>query len=131
MQYLMISIHAPRTGCDQFIATRTTNESISIHAPRTGCDSERLQKTKPVSVSLSQHRFVFVSCRQTARAQRRLFFSAKLPGNPRVLWVRASNHQHAFRRIGFPYAHMLDLGCITVSKLIEAKAVLFLVDQCG
>lgn len=53
-----------------------TDAEISIHAPRAGCDSERLQKNKPVSVSLSQHRFVFVLCRQTV-THKDVFFSVR------------------------------------------------------
>ena len=33
-----ISIHAPREGCDYFMAERFFLRGISIHAPREGCD---------------------------------------------------------------------------------------------
>ena len=34
-----ISIHAPRVGCDpSFVSNLDTSQSISIHAPRVGCD---------------------------------------------------------------------------------------------
>ena len=35
----VISIHAPRAGCDQsYISKITSDSAISIHAPRAGCD---------------------------------------------------------------------------------------------
>ena len=35
----LISIHAPREGCDVLLcAIPFTTENISIHAPREGCD---------------------------------------------------------------------------------------------
>ena len=34
----MISIHAPREGCDRWRAGKPTLTQISIHAPREGCD---------------------------------------------------------------------------------------------
>ena len=39
----MISIHAPREGCDRFLDVQRQQEfRISIHAPREGCDLIRL-----------------------------------------------------------------------------------------
>ena len=35
---LVVSIHAPRTGCDWIEALQRKREEVSIHAPRTGCD---------------------------------------------------------------------------------------------
>ena len=37
----MISIHAPRMGCDAFSSSVSVCSSISIHAPRMGCDATR------------------------------------------------------------------------------------------
>ncbi len=34
----VISIHAPREGCDKHGAERRAETLISIHAPREGCD---------------------------------------------------------------------------------------------
>ena len=34
----VISIHAPRVGCDKWSALIREEEAISIHAPRVGCD---------------------------------------------------------------------------------------------
>ena len=34
----VISIHAPRVGCDIDITFIVAMEKISIHAPRVGCD---------------------------------------------------------------------------------------------
>ena len=34
----MISIHAPREGCDRLYPPYCTQPGISIHAPREGCD---------------------------------------------------------------------------------------------
>jgi len=36
--YVMVSIHAPRTGRDRISLTFTTPFLVSIHAPRTGRD---------------------------------------------------------------------------------------------
>ena len=36
---VMISIHAPREGCDEDIQSDDLVIRISIHAPREGCDS--------------------------------------------------------------------------------------------
>ena len=38
----MISIHAPRVGCDSSLMLNTRQISISIHAPRVGCDEAAL-----------------------------------------------------------------------------------------
>ena len=35
---LLISIHAPRVGCDKCDFIKYVNMTISIHAPRVGCD---------------------------------------------------------------------------------------------
>ena len=35
---LIVSIHAPREGCDQTGHEHTCRERVSIHAPREGCD---------------------------------------------------------------------------------------------
>ena len=37
-QDVLISIHAPREGCDLDLALERTGVDISIHAPREGCD---------------------------------------------------------------------------------------------
>ena len=37
----VISIHAPRVGCDEHAGQRNQGQPISIHAPRVGCDSVR------------------------------------------------------------------------------------------
>ena len=37
----VISIHAPREGCDVIALCRTRGIVISIHAPREGCDMSR------------------------------------------------------------------------------------------
>ena len=34
----MVSIHAPREGCDIVMATTQLSPRVSIHAPREGCD---------------------------------------------------------------------------------------------
>ena len=39
--HMRISIHAPRTGSDEFDPTFYRYKLISIHAPRTGSDSLR------------------------------------------------------------------------------------------
>ena len=36
--YDLISIHAPRAGCDRLCRQAVREEDISIHAPRAGCD---------------------------------------------------------------------------------------------
>ena len=35
---LLVSIHAPREGCDTGDAFQTRYDNVSIHAPREGCD---------------------------------------------------------------------------------------------
>ena len=42
----MISIHAPREGCDPAACPRSHSSSISIHAPREGCDYAGDQERK-------------------------------------------------------------------------------------
>ena len=37
--FRLISIHAPRVGCDHLLAAPVDGLSISIHAPRVGCDA--------------------------------------------------------------------------------------------
>ena len=37
-QQRLISIHAPREGCDEDVPARWREQVISIHAPREGCD---------------------------------------------------------------------------------------------
>ena len=36
---LLISIHAPREGCDRYTLALGIPKGISIHAPREGCDT--------------------------------------------------------------------------------------------
>ena len=43
MRRLRISIHAPRAGCDSWITLAEWKYDISIHAPRAGCDSKTRQ----------------------------------------------------------------------------------------
>ena len=43
----MISIHAPREGCDPAACPRSHSSSISIHAPREGCD-QGIRSAKPM-----------------------------------------------------------------------------------
>ena len=35
---MLVSIHAPRVGCDAYIAFVSQLLNVSIHAPRVGCD---------------------------------------------------------------------------------------------
>ena len=35
----MVSIHAPRVGCDSALGYQEIEERVSIHAPRVGCDT--------------------------------------------------------------------------------------------
>ena len=70
VDYEVISIHAPRVGCDDFVgvlaavqdgfqsthpvwgatcdipASNASIKHISIHAPRVGCDSKSIQGTR-------------------------------------------------------------------------------------
>ena len=46
----VISIHAPRAGCDDGGLRDGVSSAISIHAPRAGCDG-RLSRTRPLSGS--------------------------------------------------------------------------------
>ena len=41
--YYIVSIHAPREGCDLLLRRVLTRVEVSIHAPREGCD----QSDKP------------------------------------------------------------------------------------
>ena len=34
----LVSIHAPRVGCDVLMGADSDTELVSIHAPRVGCD---------------------------------------------------------------------------------------------
>ena len=42
-----ISIHAPREGCDMYIARADTDGIISIHAPREGCEPRGQHTSSP------------------------------------------------------------------------------------
>ena len=50
--YHLISIHAPREGCDRDAKTPEALRDISIHAPREGCDAlHELEKGRePISI---------------------------------------------------------------------------------
>ena len=39
---LVVSIHAPRVGCDPGRLREEQGITVSIHAPRVGCDRQRL-----------------------------------------------------------------------------------------
>ena len=39
IQSMLVSIHAPRAGCDRERLMRVGGKYVSIHAPRAGCDS--------------------------------------------------------------------------------------------
>ena len=45
----LISIHAPREGCDTFHAAGVSLRNISIHAPREGCDTKVREVTEEES----------------------------------------------------------------------------------
>ena len=38
--HLLVSIHAPRAGCDRTSSLDISGVSVSIHAPRAGCDTK-------------------------------------------------------------------------------------------
>ena len=38
----IVSIHAPREGCDATAQPKAMEEPVSIHAPREGCDFRRI-----------------------------------------------------------------------------------------
>ena len=40
LRLLLVSIHAPHTGCDKVILLFGTTKFVSIHAPHTGCDED-------------------------------------------------------------------------------------------
>ena len=48
----MISIHAPREGCDLAQALQIVPVNISIHAPREGCDSKLYQRAESLLGSI-------------------------------------------------------------------------------
>ena len=39
MTLSIVSIHAPRVGCDYLYLVNTLHLLVSIHAPRVGCDA--------------------------------------------------------------------------------------------
>ena len=43
----MISIHAPRAGCDEVSEIHISYSRISIHAPRAGCDGVQRSEATP------------------------------------------------------------------------------------
>ena len=47
IDFLKISIHAPRAGCDLTFDAADGDTFISIHAPRAGCDASGTVKGKP------------------------------------------------------------------------------------
>ena len=57
-----ISIHAPREGCDERYGRIRVQRTISIHAPREGCD--------PISVLMLAGRLVFQSTHPVRGATR-------------------------------------------------------------
>ena len=44
---LVISIHAPRVGCDHYFVPCPHCRKISIHAPRVGCDNFSVRRFRP------------------------------------------------------------------------------------
>ena len=52
VRMLVVSIHAPRVGCDLDLVCRMLGVKVSIHAPRVGCDyaRQRLQRYGYVSI---------------------------------------------------------------------------------
>ena len=51
--YLLISIHAPREGCDQRDrGQRALCQNISIHAPREGCDTLLCERHRVPRISI-------------------------------------------------------------------------------
>ena len=46
----MVSIHAPRVGCDSKYVTKQFRNVVSIHAPRVGCDYLLITKSGEVRI---------------------------------------------------------------------------------
>ena len=51
-RFNLVSIHAPREGCDGLRARRARRIYVSIHAPREGCDLDILDVALVLSVSI-------------------------------------------------------------------------------
>ena len=49
---LIVSIHAPRAGCDGETGARGATGAVSIHAPRAGCDPLRIVRVLLSDVSI-------------------------------------------------------------------------------
>ena len=50
---LLVSIHAPREGCDEYANhIYLLAETVSIHAPREGCDEDFIQLANSRQVSI-------------------------------------------------------------------------------
>src|SRR5690606_37026224 len=50
-----VSIHAPRTGCDDRLPATGAGDDVSIHAPRTGCDLESVARPEMAFLFQSTH----------------------------------------------------------------------------
>ena len=48
----VVSIHAPREGCDGAQAKGFVIKAVSIHAPREGCDPSKESSLRPSIVSI-------------------------------------------------------------------------------
>ena len=49
VELMGVSIHAPREGCDEACASASDAEEVSIHAPREGCDSSAISASTPTT----------------------------------------------------------------------------------
>ena len=80
----VISIHAPRVGCDYPYLRRFGERiSISIHAPRVGCDDSEFSYEVDIDISIHAPR---VGCDATYATQNPLslnYFNPRTPGRVR------------------------------------------------
>ena len=72
---LIISIHAPREGCDRRVRYRRGWSRISIHAPREGCDSQAYFMAYSQMLFQSTHPVRGATMSRTQKRNRILFQS--------------------------------------------------------
>ncbi len=95
----LISIHAPRVGCDASIRGSLSKSRISIHAPRVGCDLGDAPPTDAQIISIHAPR---VGCDTNPRrtGTRARNFNPRTPRGvrqttntpPRTFWIFQSTH---------------------------------------
>ena len=81
--WMLVSIHAPREGCDVCKSTRPSAQDVSIHAPREGCDRDRFNHAGIAPKFQFTHPGRGATTKATEKPNHHRRFNSRTPGGVR------------------------------------------------